>query len=601
MAPSIDFNNPQPSQHGGMGATTYWGGVSFRMWAPYCNQAWVAGDFSGWQPTKLASEGNGNWSLDFPGAQAGQQYKFRIDNNGQSQWRSDPRARQMTNSAGNSLIVDPGNFQWWHDADFHMPPKNQQVVYELHIGTFQDFFGGHGTWQSAIDKLDHLANLGVNVVEVMPPAQFPGDYSWGYNPAEPFAPQSSYGSPNDMRQFVDECHRRGIAVVVDTVYNHFGPSDLDTALNDNIGPQNLFHGGEYFYPDQRADTPWDWSRPDYGRQEVRDYIADNARMWFSEYHVDGLRLDATYAIRGNDTGDDPNGWNVMKAVNAVAHSQPTPKLTIAEDGGGLDSITDPHGAGFDSQWDIDFANVIDGAVEKPDDASRDMNAVAGAIGRAFNGSASNRITFSESHDKVANGEQRIPSMVGGWDSGGYFAKKKSTLAAAIALTAPGIPMLFQGQEFLTPGSFSAEQPLDWSLEQKFPGIEQMYRDLIHLRRNFNNSTQGLTGNNTQVFHVDNNAKVIGFHRWDQGGAGDDTVVLANFSNTPLSNYTVGLPDSGNWKVRFNSDWNGYSPDFGNSASGDVQAQGGSYDGLPNHGNVTVGPYSVVILSKDRGS
>jgi 1,4-alpha-glucan branching enzyme len=182
-----------------------------------------------------------------------------------------------------------------------------------------------------------------------------------------------------------------------------------------------------------------------------------------------------------------------------------------------------------------------------------------------------------------------------------FAKKRSTLAAAIMLTSPGIPLIFQGQEMLETRAFGFNTPtnMDFSRAENanFKGIVQMYRDLIALRRNLAGKTAGLTGQNLNVFHLDNGNKTLAYHRWENGGAGDDVVIVANFSNVPLRNLNIGLPRQGLWHVRFNSGANVYDPGFLNGDSFDATANPGAKDGLNFNANVSLGPYSVVILSQ----
>ena len=181
------------------------------------------------------------------GVSTGDQYKYVIDG---SLWKNDPRAKDVTNSAGNSIVYDSS----YTFGAFSTPTWDDLVIYEMHVGTFNDSAGGSpGTWQSAIQKVDHLAALGVTAVEVMPIAEFAADFSWGYNPAYPYAPESAYGSPADMKDFIDECHDHGIAVLIDVVYNHFGPSDLDMWRFDGWYENDL--GGIYFFQDWRASTP----------------------------------------------------------------------------------------------------------------------------------------------------------------------------------------------------------------------------------------------------------------------------------------------------------------------------------------------------------
>ncbi|MGA7240350.1 MAG: alpha amylase C-terminal domain-containing protein [Bryobacteraceae bacterium] len=158
-------------------------------------------------------------------------------------------------------------------------------------------------------------------------------------------------------------------------------------------------------------------------------------------------------------------------------------------------------------------------------------------------------------------------------------------------------MIFQGQEFLQYGRFDASKELDWNLAGAESGILALYRDLIRHRRNWFNNTRGLCGQSLNFHHVNNTDKVIAFHRWDQGGPGDDVVVLINMANQSYDNYKIGMPRSGMWRVRFNSDWNGYSSDFRNHPSFDTQAMSGGRDGMPFSADVGLGCYSAVILSQ----
>jgi 1,4-alpha-glucan branching enzyme len=585
------------SQHGGMGASLYDGGVAFRVFAPFARRVWAVGDFNGWnnQANELGNEFNGNFSADVAGALRWQKYQYYVEAaDGSRFYKADPRAARMENSAGASIIHDPNAYSW--QSTFQAPSFNAMVFYELHVGTFARDWG-NGTFRAAMGKLDYLAGLGVNMIELMPVAEFPGDVSWGYNPSEPMAPESSYGTPEDMKAFIDGAHARGIGVVVDFVMNHWGPNDLPMWCVDG---NCLGHGGAYFYTDGRASTPWGETRPDYGRPEVRDFVKDAAMMWLNEYRVDGLRWDGTKWIRtinGDGTGDLPDGFSLMRWVNGLASSQPR-KIKIAEDLAGSAAITSGGGgAGFDTQWDGAFVHPMRDAVTASNDGWRSMAAVRDAITHAFNGQATQRLIYTESHDEVANGQQRLPEAIWPGNAASWAAKKRSTLAAAITFTAPGIPMLFEGQEFLEDGSFAAERPLDWNKASTHGGITQLYRDLAHLRRNWNDNTRGLRGDHVNVFHVNETNKVIAYHRWADGGPGDDVVVVANFSGTWFPDYRTGMPRGGHWRVRFNSDWNGYSSDFGNTATLDADANGGGQDGLGQSASFQLGPYSAVIFSQ----
>ena len=582
-------------------------GVTFRTWAPNASGVAVVGTFNNWSATshRLSSEGNGWWSRDVALIQAGAQYKFAITRGATTQWKNDARARKLTNSIGNSVVYNPNGYAW-QSNNFQMPAWTNIVAYEMHIGTFHVPTGAAlpGTFATATAKLDHLQALGVNVLALMPTNEFAGDISWGYNPAHPFSVESSYGGPDALKAFVDAAHQRGIAVMGDVVFNHFGPQDMDLWQYDGWSTSSTT-GGIFFYEDANASTPWG-ARPNYGRGEVRTYIKENTMMWLDEFRLDGLRFDGTKFMRLRDYAgpEIPDGWSMLQWCNESADAQFPGKLMVAEDLGDnawITKTTGAGGAGFDSQWDGSFAFPVRSALEAASDSSRDMFAVRDAINKNFNGSMQQRIIYTENHDEVANGRSRVPETIWPGNAGSWFSRKRSTLGAALVMTAPGIPMIFQGQEFLEDGYFAAEDRLDWNKATTYGKVTDLYRTLIRLRRNLDGTSRGLSGASTNVFHVNNNAKVLGFHRWQNGGAGDDVVVLTNFSNVSYPNYRVGLPRGGLWRVRFNSDSTAYSADFGNYAATDVTADNSGYDGLPFSGNFRFGPYTSVIFSQSTPS
>lgn len=582
-------------------------GVTFRVWAPFAKSVSVAGTFNTWSSTAnpLFTEQNGFWSVDVDNAKVSDQYKFVIGTAEGTLWKNDPYARALTQSNGNSVVAD-SNFTW-DSTGYQTPAWNQAVIYELHVGSFKfdpTSVDGRGTFTSLISQLDYLENLGINTIEIMAAGEFPFDYSWGYNQSYMFAIENLYGGPNGFRNLVNEAHRRGIAVIFDVVFNHIGPNDCDLWQFDGWNQNGA--GGIYFYNGWRKTTPWGDNRPDYGRGEIRQYLRDCAVRWLQQRYCDGLRWDATGWIRNvygnnNDPANDiPDGWSLLQWINSQVLGEQPWKISIAEDmqqNPWLTKDTESGGAGFTAQWDAGFVHPIRQQIIRGDDNGRDMYAVAAAIGQRYNTDAFERVIFTESHDEDANGHQRVPEEIWPGNAASYFAKKRSTLGAALVFTSPGIPMIFQGQEFLQYGWFDASKQLDWSLTISESGILSLYRDLIHLRRNWFNNTRGLSGQNLNVHHVNNSDKVIAFHRWDQGGAGDDVVVILNLANRAYDSYVLGIPREGLWRVRFNSDWKGYSPDFGNHSSLDTWAGAGSQDGMNFHGSIGLGAYSAIILSQ----
>jgi 1,4-alpha-glucan branching enzyme len=586
----------------GLGSILYGDGVAFRVWAPHAEQVSVIGTFNDWDGATdpMNSEERGYWNLAVEGAKAGDQYKYQLMTKVGVVKRIDPYAREVTNSVGNAIVHDP-SFDWEGD-DFSMAEWNQLIIHELHVGTFNDDDPDRpGQFISITKRLGHLKQLGINAIQIMPVGQFAGKRSWGYNPSHIFAVDSDYGGSLGFKHFIKRAHQAGIAVILDTVYNHFGPSDIDLWQFDGWSENG--RGGIYFYNDDRALTPWGETRPDYGRGEVRQYILDNVRMWLDEYHIDRLRFDSTLYIRNvgeAGTQELPDGWSILQAINEMVAEHHPGRITIAEDLQSNDWITKDvgaGGAGFGSQWGPHFVRPIREAVITPQDEDRSLESIRDAILYRYNDDAFERVIYSESHDDVANGQARIPQEVNPSDPTGWYAQKRSTMAAAMVFVAPGIPMLFQGQEFLEGAWLRDTVPVDWDQRDEFRGIVRLYRDLIRLRLNQTDVTRGLCGQFTQVYHLHEDRKVLAFHRWDGGGSGDDVVVIANFFHEPQDGYALGFPAIGTWKLRFNSDWQGYSEIFEGHPSGDAEAVPGDCDGLPFHATVNIAPFSVLIYSQ----
>ncbi|WP_238443929.1 alpha-amylase family glycosyl hydrolase [Salsipaludibacter albus] len=586
------------SEHrGGMGAIVHDEGVAFRVWAPNASAAWVVGDFDDWGGTELVSEGNGYFYGDVAGASAGDEYKFRLTGaDGDERYRIDPYARHVTNSVGNGIVHDPAAFDWGDD-DFACPSHDQLVVYETHVGSFVGGPGGPGDLEKVAGKLAYLADVGINAIELMPLMEFSGDVSWGYNPAHVFAVESAYGGPDALKGFVKAAHEHGIAVILDVVYNHFGPSDLDLWRFDGWSEHDK--GGIYFYNDHRSATPWGDTRPDYGREAVRNFIHDNAFMWLREYRVDGLRFDMTPFMRSVDgTGKDiPEGWDLMGWIARDVRDQFPDAIMIAEDlhGDHLVTSTASDGAAFHSQWDTHFVHPVRRALTAVDDDDRSMTAVADAITYDY-GDAFARVVYTESHDEVANGKARIPSEVDGDNPTGWHAQKRAALGLALVLTSPGIPMLFQGQEFLEDEWFRDDVPLDWPRAEHFRDLVRMVSDLVHLRRDVDGTSGGLRGQDTRLLQVDDDAKVVAFSRHREDAA--DVVVIANFQAESVDGHRVGFPAAGHWSLRFNSDARTYSSLFGDHGSGDLDVGDDGVDGLPASAVVDIGPASVLVYTRD---
>jgi 1,4-alpha-glucan branching enzyme len=230
--------------HQGLCAVPHRDGVAFRVWAPHADAVHVTGTFNDWSldATPMAREDGGTWYAEAENGAPGDEYRILVRHGGQLLSRIDPYARAVTKSVGNGIVTE----RLPAPAAFDAPDWNRLVIYEMHIGTFaRSDEGEPGTFEDAVGRLRHLRRLGVNAVQIMPAAEFAGDLSWGYNPAHIFAVESSYGGPEGLRRFVEAAHAAGMAVILDVVYNHFGPSDLDLWQFDGWSENDK--GGIYFY------------------------------------------------------------------------------------------------------------------------------------------------------------------------------------------------------------------------------------------------------------------------------------------------------------------------------------------------------------------
>jgi len=256
------------------------------------------------------------------------------------------------------------------------------------------------------------------------------------------------------------------------------------------------------------------------------------------------------------------------------------------------------GAGFGAQWDPQFVHPIRTAIITNDDQYRDMESVKAALYARYDGDAFKRVVYTESHDEVANGKARVPEEIWPGNSRHWFAKKRSTMGGVLVFTAPGIPMIFQGQEFLEDKWFVDTEPLDWDKAKEMESIITLYRDLMHLRRNLHGNTKGLTGQHIDVYHVNSANKVIAFHRWYDGGPGDSTIVVMNMTNSTVTDYTLGFPAAGLWSLRFDSHAKPYSADYEGQVSTDVVAEPTPYGSQPASAKISLGPYAGLIFSQN---
>ncbi|CAN5639050.1 malto-oligosyltrehalose trehalohydrolase [soil metagenome] len=433
-----------------IGATVNEAGTLFRVWAPAATRVEVIIYGENERLVEMEASADGYFQIHVEGARAESRYRYRLDG---GDAYPDPASRYQPEGVhGPSEIVDPESYTW-RDAEWAGLHRDRLVIYELHTGTFTP----EGTFEAAISRLNHLLELGVSAVEVMPVANFPGDRNWGYDGVNLFAPATAYGGPEQFKRFVDEAHGKGLGIILDVVYNHLGPEG-------NYIP--AITGGRFFT--DRHTTPWgsavNVDGPDSA--PVRDFILHNALYWAHEYHVDGLRLDATHAII------DDSEPHILREVAVAMHRLSPFRILIAEDERNERELVLPTtegGMGLDAVWADDLHHQLRRLTAGDDEGyfaayGGTVDEVAETLrkGWYYEGQASpageRRGTTAEglpptafvhciqNHDQVGNRAlgERLNTVI----SPGVYR-----CLSAILLTSPYTPMLWMGQEWAATSPF----------------------------------------------------------------------------------------------------------------------------------------------------
>jgi maltooligosyltrehalose trehalohydrolase len=417
----------------------------FRVWAPRAEKVEVV--LGGARHPMAGPDERGWYEADVPGAGPGDDYGYSLDG---GEPRPDPRSPWQPHGVhGLSRLVDHGAFRWTDGGWDGGVPLAEAVIYELHVDTFSP----EETYDGAIPKLDHLVELGVTTVELLPVAEYPGRWGWGYDGVDLYAPNSTDGGPEGLKRLVDACHARGLAVIFDVVYNHLGPAG-----------NYLGEYGPYFT--DRYGTPWGEAVNLDGRDSdpVREFVLENALMWLRDYHADGLRLDAVHAIV--DTSATHILEELSVRVDELEAELGVPKFLIAES-----DLNDPRvvrgrelgGYGIDAQWSDDFHHALHAALtgERAGYYSEfgSMDQLAKALRQAFvfdgcwsphrrrrHGRtpaglpATRFLAYLQNHDQVGN-------RATGERSSMLLGDGLLKVAAALVLLGPSVPMLFHGEEW----------------------------------------------------------------------------------------------------------------------------------------------------------
>jgi len=515
--------------------------IEFKLFAPYNKGAALIGTFSDWKEIPMEKGDDGYFRTQIELEDGSYQYKFKIQSKSwfvePDQWVEvvDPYATDIDNPTQNGIVrIKDGDrivdtYVWKHD-DKPLPSDPELVIYEVHVA---DFSGGEadpfarGRYEHVVEKLDYLCDLGVNAIELMPVKEYPGDYSWGYNPRYFFATESSYGTTEGLKQLIDECHGRGICVIMDGIFNHSEASSPLTQIDHDLwyhhsprDPDNNW-GPEFNYElyDENLDIKPAWQ-----------FIGDTVRFWVQEYHIDGIRYDAARQIANYDFMH----WITEEAKKAAGSK---PFYNIAEHIPETPTITNFDGP-MDGCWHDSFYHCI---LEHICGETFDLERLKDAIDckrQGFMGST-NVVNYLTNHD-----HNHVMAELGDRGILDEAAFKRAKLGAAILMTSVGVPLLWMGEEFGEYKYKTIEQAkIEWTLlaNELNSGLFAYYKGLIYLRK----SNQALYTENIEFFHEDPDAKVLAYTRWNDEGS--RVVVVANFSENYLGGYSVPhFPANGTW-------------------------------------------------------
>lgn len=591
-------------------------GWDFTVWAPFAKKMELLLKDTA-NPIPLTQDEKAYWKVREENLKEESLYKLRIDD----KELPDPASRYQPEGVHSWSQVIKSDFQW-EDAAWKGIPQPQMIIYELHVGTFTK----EGTFEAIIDKLDHLKELGINTIEIMPIAQFPGNRNWGYDGVYPFAVQNSYGGPQGLKALINACHREGIAVLLDVVYNHLGPEG-----------NYMSEFGPYFT--EKYKTPWGSAInfDDEYSDEVRNFFHENALYWLEDYHFDGLRLDAVHEII--DRGAKHFLEELSEKVDTLERANGRQYVLIAETDLNDKRFVSPReegGFGLEAQWVDDFHHSVHtlltnekssyysdyGTLEDLEKTLRQGFVYDGVyspfrkkrVGNNPEGiSPSSFVVAIQNHDQIGNRLQgeRLSKLI---------SMEAIKLAATLMLTSRFVPMLFMGEEFAEDRPFqyfishtdpklvkavqegrkrefryffeehSGDFPdpqgeeifkgskLNWNFESDphKKAVFEYYKELIRLRKKgmfevFRNSTYKVTSDKTkQQISLSANSN------------GRDLMVIFNFKDGIEE---ITLPDVKKWKVILSSSDKNW---------------GGPEDSLSEikEARMKIGAYSAIILSAE---
>jgi 1,4-alpha-glucan branching enzyme len=638
------------------------GGATFRAWAPLASAVYVNGTFGGTprmgqtDDLLLANDGHGYWTGFVDAASEGDPYHFWVVGPGSSGYKRDPYARELATDApfpNCSCLIRSATSYPWHDSTFVTPDFSNMIIYQLHIGTYNPSAPGvASTFLDVIGKIPYLVALGVNVLQPLPVDEVETDPSMGYNGADLFSPDFPYvvtepatlnthlvtingllaakglaplslqdltPGPAQLKALVDLCHVYGIAVAFDVVYNHAGGFSVDGNQSDdeclyywdrarNVGNNN---DSLYFTDQDRGTGGLSFA---LWKNDVCQFLINNALYYINEFHADGFRYDEISDLISMNCD---SGWTFCCNLTSTLRYVKPRLLQNAEFWPGevgnypksaptIVTPTADGGAGFDVVQHDGLRGAVRGAVQAASfgqSAAVNFDAIAANLYPQGFAHGWQAVPCVENHDIVKVGaDLRIPALADGSNHRSWYARSRSRFATGLLLTAPGIPQLFMGQEFLEDKQWSwdptAPNLIWWAglnsgTDPAMVNHLRFTQDLIRLRWTY----PALRGENVNPFHVHNQNRVIAFHRWLEG-TGQDVIVVATLAETTWYDYGIGFPFAGPWREVFNSDVydNWVNPIVAGNGGG-IFASGPPLHGFLASANIVIPANGFVVFAK----
>jgi len=588
-------------------------GTRFAVWAPNASRVSVVGAFNDWDGRRHVMRlhpGNGVWEIFIPGIAAGEYYKFELlDAQGKLlPLKTDPCAHYFEPPPGNAAIVYTSRYRWrdteWMARRRVDPALDAPMaIYEVHLGSWRRHPADNDSHLSyrelAAELIAYVQDLGYTHIELLPIIEHPFDGSWGYQPIGLYAPTQRFGTPDEFRYFVDQCHAAGLGVILDWVPAHFPRDEHGLARFDGTPL--------YEHADPRKGEHADWGTLvfDYGRREVINYLIGSALYWINEFHIDGLRVDAVASMLYLDYSRKPGEWQpnehggnenldaveFIKRLNEAVHENKA--ITLAEESTAWPGVSRPvydGGLGFSYKWNMGWMNdTLRYMQEDPVNRKHHHDKMTFGLVYAFN----ENFVLPLSHDEVVHGKGSLIGRMPG-DDWQRFANLRAYYA--LMYCHPGKKLLFMGGEFAQWAEWNHDQSLDWHLLEHAPhaGVQALIRDLNHLYRNCPALYEQdfiAAGFEWLDLH-DRDNSVLAWLR--HGRAGQVAACVTHLTPVPRDNYRIGVPMAGLWQVALDSNAAVYGGSGATQAQ-PVSAEPVAWQGQPYSILMTLPPLATLII------